>query len=220
MSALVLFALLFCSVFQVNAQSEASTAENKKDTPRSDLFKMMEDISFLKIELDESEKAVFKSGTGEYVEFYPIAITDLKTGKYAQGLKIVTEYDLQGGKLGGVLSMSKEANIKQVDVGYLDLTEVQELVDFFEKYVNPNLDSDMAKKNTTHYIYSSKEITVRLIISKDRNKTEELFEVLMNDRPFMNKFFWTKSQVKNIEEVVKTLKFVTEKAATKGGSTD
>ncbi|WP_154657205.1 hypothetical protein [Hugenholtzia roseola] len=200
--------------------SISKAQQNQEAKKASKLSNAIKETNFSKIEIDASEKAVFKSGTGEYVEFYPIAFTNLKTGEYAQGLKIVTQYDLEGmgATLLGGLGGDKGGSKSWTETAYLDINEVEQLIEFFDKYVLPNTDSDLERKNYVTYKFKSEEVVINLKVERDGNKTVEIFEVLFANRPYLDRYFWTKSQVKNTAQVVKTLKYITAKAKTKGGT--
>lgn len=213
------FLLFFVlGVSYVFAQSQA---EGKTEKPKiqSEFSKMMGDISFSKLELDESEKAVFKSGTGEFVEFYPATFTNLKTGQVTQALKIVTLYDLMNdpaSALGGIsMGLLGNKSPRILESAFMDVSEIEQLVEFFEKFVNPNLDTELGKKNQVIYGFKSKELEIRLAIARDGGKTKELLEIAMVNRPYYDKYFWTKSQISKTAEVVKTLKYILEKAKSK-----
>lgn len=205
--------LVVLSLFSKVATAQEKAAQDKPKV-QSNFSKMMDDIAFFKLELDESEKAAFRSGTGEYVEFYPSAFTNLKSGQVTQGLKIVTLYDPASNE--SLFGLGKSGGTKIMEFGFMDVNEIQELVDFFEKFVNPNLDLELGKKNTVTYGFRSKEIEINLVIARDGGKTKELLEVPMVNRPFNDRYFWTKSQVSKTAEVVKTLKYILEKAKNKG----
>ncbi len=214
---------LFLILFLLNtpylfAQNQAEGKTDKAKV-QSEFSKMMDNISFSKLELDESEKAVFKSGTGEFVEFYPATFTNLKTGQVTQALKIVTLYDLQNdaaSQLGGIsMGLLGGKSPRILESAFMDASEIEQLVEFFEKFVNPNLDTELGKKNQVIYGFKSKELEIRLLISRDGGKTKELLEVAMTNRPYYDKYFWTKSQVSKTAEVVKTLKYILEKAKSK-----
>ncbi len=207
---LVLYTLFVSSVFSQTAAPNSYT--------ESDLYKMFSNVSFLKVDIDESEKATFKSGTGELVQFYPITLTNLKTKEVRQGLRIYTIYDLQGSNLSGaigVLGGGKSDNVKQEEIGYMDISEVEEFLDFLENYVLPNVEADLEKMNTTLYKYESKEYEIELYIQREKGNTKEEFRVKFKNRPYMGKYFWTKSQVKRLSDVTKTLRYIVEKAKKK-----
>lgn len=212
---------LLAFVFSFGHLFAQSQAEGKTDKAKaqSEFSKMIGDISFSKLELDESEKAVFKSGTGEFVEFYPATFTNLKTGQVTQALKIVTLYDLMNdpaSALGGIsMGLLGNKSPRVLESAFMDASEIEQLVEFFEKFVNPNLDTELGKKNQVIYGFKSKELEIRLLIGRDGGKTKELLEIAMVNRPYYDKYFWTKSQVSKTAEVVKTLKYIVEKAKSK-----
>jgi len=173
---------------------------------QSDVTKFIENISYTKIELDEARKATFRSGTSEFVDFYPATIKNLKTGDSIVGLKIKTLYDVTGDSFSAAFTGQK--NVKQEENAFMDLKEIGELVIFFENYIIPNIDIDLKKKNSTIYIFDSKELIIRYVVSRVTGKTRELFEVQMKDSKHPDKYFWTKSQVKNIPNVTETLKYI------------
>ncbi len=173
---------------------------------QSEVTKFIKNINYTKIILDESEKATFRSGTSEFVDFYPATIKNLKTDDSIVGLKITTLYDITGDSFSAALTGQK--NIKHLENAFMDLKEISELVIFFESYIIPNIDIDLKKKNSTIYIFDSEELIIRYVISRATGKTKELFEVQIKNSEYPDKYFWTKSQVKKIPEVVETLKYI------------
>jgi hypothetical protein len=213
--SVVIVAFIWCGSNNLYAQTQVEA----KAKAQSKFSELMDNIAFSRLEIDESEKAVFRSGTNEYVEFFPATITNLKTGEVVQGLKIVTAYDLNDelglGAVGNALLNTGKGNMRMVETGFMDVSEIEQLVYFFEQHVNPNLGTELAKKNTVIYEFKSTEIIIRLLIERENGKTKETLAVPMTNRPYYNKYFWTRSQVSKTAEVVKVLKYILAKAKTK-----
>nr|WP_298660230.1 hypothetical protein [uncultured Flavobacterium sp.] len=62
--------LLFSILFTI-----CSNGQNKLSEPSQ----FIQSSSYVQINMDETEKATFRSGMGESVDFYPCQIIDLKT---------------------------------------------------------------------------------------------------------------------------------------------
>lgn len=67
---ITLLALLFCII-----------AYSQKENQESSTRKFIDKAQFTRINKDWTTLAEFKSGIGEYVNFYPIEVIDLKTGE-------------------------------------------------------------------------------------------------------------------------------------------
>lgn len=198
--ALWLLAAAFPAIGHAQARTEAAPHG------RSQFSQMLNNIEFHKLALDASEQAFFMSGLKEYVQFFPATFTNLKTGEVVQGLKIITVYK----------TSTKGRNKRITQTGFMDVSEIEELVAFFEKHVNPNIEAELPYRNEEIYEFRSAEIVIRFSLERgDAGRTQATLAVPMTERPYENEYFWTRSQVKNTASVVKTLKYVLAKAKTK-----
>ena len=73
--------LLFVAVYGNSQEHKLSTASE-----------FINRSSYVQINMDENEKAIFKSGFGETVSFYPSEITNLKMNNSMFGLQIESVY--------------------------------------------------------------------------------------------------------------------------------
>ena len=154
--------------------------------------------SYVQINMDENEKAIFKSGMNESVEFFPSEIIDLKTNTKLNGLAVESTY---------VVGSQGMATIKAKETAWIGMNEIADLVIWFDKYVIPNLDSPAGKNKTVKYIFNTKEIMLKFEIY---NSTQ-IFSVIINNSIYRDKYFWTETKVKDIPNVVKTLKYLQTK---------
>lgn len=171
-----------------------SNAQNKLSEPSQ----FIERSSYVQINMDETEKASFKSGLGESAEFYPCQIIDLKSNNKMNGMQIESRF---------IIGQQGMSNIWAKETSWIGLDEISDLVIWFENYVIPNLKDSAGKKKTVKYIFNCKELTLKFEIM---NKTQ-IFSVIMNDTDYPAKYFWTESQVDNIPNVVKSLKYLQTK---------
>ena len=171
---------------------------NAQEIKLSEPSKFIQKSSYVQINMDENEKAIFKSGLGETVEFFPSEIIDLKNNTNIKGLAIESTYNI--GSRGMATIVAKET-------AWVGMDEISDLIVWFEKYVIPNLDSDAGKKKTVKYIFNSKEVMLKFEIY---NSTQ-VFSVIINNTLYRDKYFWTEAKVKDIPNVVTTLKFLQSK---------
>ncbi|WP_278035913.1 hypothetical protein [Flavobacterium nitratireducens] len=169
--------------------------ESKLSTPS--LF--IEKSSYVQINMDENEKAIFKSGLGESVEFYPSEIIDLKSNNKLNGLAIESTY---------VIGSRGMATISAKETAWVGMDEISDLIVWFEKYVIPNLDAAAGKNKTVKYIFNSKEVMLKFEIY---NGTQ-IFSVIINNTLYKDKYFWTEAKVKDIPNVLKSLKYLQTKS--------
>lgn len=183
----IVCALLLCSYFgfsQDKILSEPSLFISKSDQ--------------IQINMDENEKATFKSGLGETVEFYPSEIIDLKNNTKVNGLAIESTFIV--GSQGMATKYSKET-------GWVGMDELGEMIEWFEKYAVPNINTEMGKNKTTKYVYNSKEVMITLVM----NSNSKMFIVSLKNSLYLDKYFWTESKVKDIPTVLKTIKYLQSK---------
>ncbi|SIN95428.1 hypothetical protein SAMN05421769_1356 [Chryseobacterium scophthalmum] len=87
---------------------------------------------------------------------------------------------------------------------WLDLNEVEEFIQFLEQYIIPNLKDKTEKKQSTTYIFNSKEISFNFYIEKNTRRISiylKDYGVIDNEH-----YFWTESQVNKIPELLEVLK--------------
>lgn len=185
MRFLTLFFIVFYSL---------SNAQEKLSEPS----KFIERSSYVQINMDETEKASFKSGLGESVEFYPCQIIDLKSTNKMNGMQVESRF---------IIGQQGMSTISARETAWIGLEEIADLIVWFENYVIPNLNDSAGKKKTVKYIFNCKELMLKFEIM---NRTQ-IFSVIMNNTDFPSKYFWTESQVDNIPNVVKSLKYLQTK---------
>lgn len=167
-------------------------------TKLSEPSEFIERSSYVQINMDETEKASFKSGLGESAEFYPCQIIDLKSNNKINGMQVESLF---------IIGQHGMSNIWAKETAWIGLDEISDLVIWFENYVIPNLKDSAGKKKTVKYIFNCKEIMLKFEII---NKTQ-VFSVIMNNSNYPAKYFWTESQVDKIPNVVKSLKYLQTK---------
>ncbi|GEP52286.1 hypothetical protein FNO01nite_29580 [Flavobacterium noncentrifugens] len=151
--------------------------------------------SYVQINMDENEKATFKSGLGETVSFYPSEIIDLKLNTTMLGLQVESTYITE--TQGMTTTTAKET-------AWVGVEEIDDLVIWFEKYVIPNLDVAAGKKKTVKYIFNCEELTLKFEVYDSR----QVFSVILNNSFFPDKYFWTEAKVKDIPKVVSALRYL------------
>lgn len=161
---------------------------SQKENIESSTRKFMEKAQFTRIDKDWTTIANFKSGIGEYVNFYPIEVTNLKTGEKVKALQL------------DMYIKKPEANI----TAWVGLDEISEFILFIETNVIPNLDLRF-KDKSSEFVFKAKEMTLSyLVFEKTRRITIKLNSY--DDSELKNYTFWTESQVDEIPELLKVLK--------------
>lgn len=157
---------------------------------QSSTRKFIDGTQFTRINKDWTTIAEFKSGIGETVEFYPIEVIDLKTGKKTEALQL-------------------DMKIKNPDVfktAWIGIEEVNEFIYFIEKNVIPNLDLKF-KDKSSEFIFKANEMTLSYFIyEKKRRLTIKLNSY--DDSEFKNYTFWTETQVNKIPRLLEILKII------------
>jgi hypothetical protein len=152
--------------------------------------KFIDEAQFTRINKDWTTIAEFKSGIGEYVNFYPIEVINLKTGEKRNALQL-------------------DMYIKKPEVyktAWIGLEEINEFVSFIEENVIPNLDLKF-KDKSSEFIFKANEMTLTYFIyEKKRKLTIKLNSY--DDSEFKNYTFWTETQVDKIPRLLEILKII------------
>ncbi|MHA3786574.1 hypothetical protein ACX0HA_00075 [Flavobacterium hauense] len=188
MKNLYLFALIIIGV--------ECAAQNEKLSSASEFI---DRSSYIQINLDENESAIFKSGWNETVQFYPAEIVDLKQHTKIYGLNVTTEY---------LITQQNTDNFRVKEDAWVGMEEIDDMIVWLEQYVIPNLGSSAGKKKTVKYIFNSNELTLKFEI-KD---TTQIFSVILNNSAYLDRYFWTEARVKEIPKVLAALKYLQTKA--------
>ena len=159
-------------------------AQNQESTTR----KFMDKAQFTQISKDWNTIAEFDSGIGEYVKFFPIEVTNLKTKEKEKALQLD-------------MYIKKPEVYKTVWVG---LDEIDEFINFIEVNVIPNLDLRF-KKKSTEFIFKAKEMTFSYLV----DEREKRISISLNNyekEGQLNYYFWTETQVNKIPDLLVVLK--------------
>ena len=163
------------------------------------------------IERDKNHVAILKSGIGETVTFFPIEITDLKTGQTVKALQVnmsVKCRDSSSTRL-SIKNFSKiETSNDHISSylsrpSYVDYEEIGEFMSFLEKYVIPRISVNTVENKTLTYEFTSKEIMVQFQLGDFTNR---LSFFLKDNNNFDEKcFFWTETQIGKTQELLAVL---------------
>lgn len=187
MKKIFYIAFLFIAIHAVAQDKNLSTAS-----------KFINKSSYVQINMDENEKATFKSGFGETVSFYPSEIIDLKQNTTMFGLQIESLF------ITGTQGMT---NTWRKETAWVGMEEIDDLVIWFERYIVPNLEAAAGKNKTVKYIFNCEELTLKFEVYDNR----QVFSVILNNTLFPDKYFWTEAKVKDIPKVVSALKYLQTK---------
>ncbi|QTE22679.1 hypothetical protein [Polaribacter cellanae] len=163
-----------------------SKAQNKESSTR----KFIDESKYTRIDKDWTTEAEFKSGIGEYVKFFPIQVTDLKTGKKMNALQL----DM----------FIKKPNIYKT--AWVGLEEITDFINFVEKNVITNLKMKL-KDKSSEFIFNAKEMTLSYLVYERRRR----ITIKLNDYDnsvIKNYTFWTESKVDNISNLLSVLKVI------------
>jgi hypothetical protein len=176
----------------------AILSTSAQDKQLSSASEFIDRSTYVQINLDANEKATFKSGLGETVEFYSAEIIDLKKNEKMYGLNVESAFII--GQQGMNNTVAKET-------AWVGLEEIGDMIIWFESYIIPNLETSAGKKKTVRYIFNSQEIMLKFEI----NNNTQIFSVILNNTNFPDKYFWTEAKVKDIPKVLEVLKFLQAK---------
>jgi hypothetical protein len=155
--------------------------------------------SYVQINLDANEKATFKSGLGETVDFYSAEIIDLKQNQKMYGLTVESIF---------IIGQQGMNQVRAKETAWVGIEEISDMIVWLENYVIPNLESAAGKNKTVKYIFNTKEIMLKFEIY---NNTQ-VFSVILNNTNFHDKYFWTEARVKDIPKVLAVLKYLQTKS--------
>ncbi|WP_123905775.1 hypothetical protein [Chryseobacterium sp. ERMR1:04] len=178
------------TVFFLSLCLYTSAQQKENSTTR----KFINSAEFTQINKNWNITADFKSGIGEEVSFFPVEAIDLKTSQKIKSIQVDmnAKYDF----MGKTRSFFKTY--------WLDLDEVEEFTQFLEQYIIPNLKDKTEKKQSTTYIFNSKEISFNFYIEKNTRR----ISIYLKDYGAIDNehYFWTESQVNKIPELLDVLK--------------
>lgn len=163
------------------------------------------------IERDQNHVAILKSGIGETVTFFPIEITDLKTGQTVKALQVdmaVKCRDSSSTRL-SIKNFSKiETSNDHISSylsrsSYIDYDEIGEFMSFLDKYVIPRISVNTVENKTLTYVFTSKEIMVQFQLGDFTNRLS--FFLKDNDNFDDKCYFWTETQIGKTQELLAVL---------------
>jgi len=161
---------------------------SQKENVESSTRILIDKTQFTRINKDWNTTAEFKSGIGEYVNFFPIEVIDLKSGAKTNALQL-------------------DMYIKNPETrktAWVGIDEIEEFINFVEDNVIPNLDLKF-KGKSSEFIFKAKEMTFSYFIyEKDRRITIKLNSY--DDDKILNYTFWTETQVDEIPKLLTVLK--------------
>ena len=152
--------------------------------------KFLDKAQFTQINKNWKIIAEFESGIGEYVQFYPIEVINLKTNEKEKALQL-------------------DMYIKKPEIyktAWIGLDEIDEFISFIDNNVTPNLKLEF-DKGSREFIFKAKEMTFSYII----NESKKRISISLNNyekEVQLNYYFWTETQVNKIPELLKVLKTI------------
>lgn len=186
---------------QISAQKEfipevAGASELRSVINKSDAY-------FLTI--DYASVAEFKSGIGEFVNFYPAEFKNLNTNAVTKGLKIQMKISIPV-----LLADGKTGSNMIYRSAILDASDVKLFIEFLEKNVAPKV-GKADKKDVKRY-----EATIKfkeIIFTYAYKKSSERITIFARDYGVTGRNagvdfieFWTETQVDKIPDLLMVLK--------------
>ncbi len=169
--------------------SNLLTAQNDSNSIARNLI---QNANISMVTRDWTTVANIKSGLGETVSFFPIEITDLKTGQKIKALQV----DMTT-KCGG---------FEFYKSSWIDVNEIAEYINFIESYVIPRLSNRTVDNTSNTYIFNSKEIVLKFLVN-DKDNYNKLSVYLKNDGEIDdNCYFWTETQIGKTRDLLTVLK--------------
>jgi len=165
----------------------------------SEPTKFIEKSGYVQVNMSENEKTLFKSGLGESVSFYPSEIIDLKENKKILGLAVESSYIVK--------DHPNRPTEYTKETAWIGTDEIPDLIIWFENYVIPNMDLASKEKKTVKYIFNTKEIQLKF----ENYITTQTFTIIIKNSNYKDKYFWTETRVKDIPNILKTLKYLQSK---------
>lgn len=160
----------------------------QKENVESSTRIFIDKAQFTRINKDWNTTAEFKSGIGEYVNFYPIEVIDLKAGTKVNALQV-------------------DMFIKDPDTfktAWIGIDEIEEFINFVEDNVIPNLDLKF-KDKSSEFIFKAKEMTMHYFVYEKNRRISIKLNSYDNDK-ILNYTFWTETQVDKIPRLLTVLK--------------
>lgn len=170
------------------------TSINYAQKPNSETRQFIDNAEITQINKDWNIKAEFRSGLNEVVSFFPVEAIDLKSNNKVKSLQM----DMN------VIYQFAGRDFNYFKSSWIDLNEVDEFTVFLEQYVIPNLKDKAESKQSTTYIFNSREITFSFTIEKSSRRISIYLKD--NGETDYEHYFWTQSQVNKIPELLAMLK--------------
>lgn len=167
-----------------------STIAFAQQPKNSETRSFIDSAEFTQVNRDWNNKAEFTSGLGEVVSFFPVEAIDLKTNSKIKALQIDMDIIIKGNNY--------------FKTSWIDLSEISEFIYFIEQYVLPNLDQRAQSKQSTTYIFNSKEIRFSFHIGNS-NRRISIYLKDSGVTDYIN-YFWTETQVSEIPDLLNVLK--------------
>ncbi len=182
--------------------SNLLTAQNDSNSIARNLI---QNANISMVTRDWNTVATIASGTGETVTFFPIEITNLKTGQKIKALQVDMNIDcnLVDYKTPILINLN---GITYTKTHWIDVNEIAEFITFIESYVIPRLSKRTEDNMSNTYIFNSKEIVLKFLVN-DKDKSNVLSINLKNNGVIDEQcYFWTATQIGKTRDLLTVLK--------------
>ncbi len=184
--------------------SNLLTAQNDSNSIARNLIQNA-DISM--VSRDWTTVANITSGTGETVSFFPIEITDLKTGQKIKALQVDMSINCKVANYNNSTIINLNG-IEYTISSWIDVNEIAEFITFIESYIINRFSNNTEVNKLYTYIFNSKEIVLKYTVN-DKNNYQKLSMYLKNEGAIDdNCYFWTKTQIGKTRDLLTVLKTI------------
>jgi hypothetical protein len=178
------------------------TAQNDSNSIARNLI---QNANISMVNRDWNTVATIASGTGETVSFFPIEITDLKTGQKIKALQVEMNINCKVVDYNNSTIINLNG-IKYTGSNWIDVNEIGEFITFIESFVIPKLSSRTTDNRSNTYIFNSKEIVLKFLVH-DKNNYNRLSVYLKNEGVIDEQcYFWTATQIGKTRDLLTVLK--------------
>jgi hypothetical protein len=159
---------------------------------------------------DWTYKAEYTSGIGEYVQFYPVTLTNISTNEKMNAIQIDIMIKADQAALSNFKSIGLRMGSKDEvkSSAYMTKEELVTFIDFLEKSIAPNLGLKLKDKSSI-YIFKAKELVFTYIIDENEKRVEiSIPEIDRETQLRTGKFldFWTEKNIDDIKSLIAKLR--------------
>jgi hypothetical protein len=182
--------------------SNLLTAQNDSSSSARNII---QNANISMVSRDWNTVATITSGTGETVSFFPIEITDLKTGQKIKALQVDMTIFCKVAENNNSTIINLNG-IEYTISSLIDVNEIAEFITFIENYIINRFSNNTEDNKSYTYIFNSKEIVLKYTVN-DKNNYQKLSMYLKKEGAIDdNCYFWTETQIGKTRDLLTVLK--------------